>query len=600
MTAMHPGVIMGVAAAVSSATGITLRPYQADLDQRIDAHRLAYPDHNICMVLPTGGGKTAVVATRVKKHVGASICIAHRNELVGQLSMALARSGIRHRILADEKVVRAIIKQHIQKYGTHFHYAAAQAGVAGVMTLLGKRVQKEHGAWLAEVTLAVPDECHHVLRENTWGKALALTPKAHVFGVTAWPGRTDGKGIGRHAHGVFDVIIAGPSMPELIRKGYLCPFRVFCPRSDFRREDLEISKSTGEFTAASTSAAVGKSTITGDCVTHYQRIVPGKTAFVFAPDVATADKIAGRFNDAGIRAAMLDGNTEVGLRIKTMQAFERREFDVVANVALFGEGTDIPNLDAAIMADPTQSYCKFTQEAGRPARLSIPDAIYQHWETYTDEERRAFIAASDKPFGYLIDMVGNVKQHGLPGARTDYSLDNRERGGKGRPADVMPTKMCSKCTGEYEAIHSRCPYCAEVQVPASRSGPKFVDGDLFELDLTAMQGLQKLVREANDAPAIPPGLPPYAVKGIQNKHYEKLQARAALKEMMALWAGWRQAEGDTASMAQRRFYFQFGHDVMTAQTLNRADSQALNDKLRAVLTKSSVTSSVPLVHNEEL
>jgi superfamily II DNA or RNA helicase len=467
------------------------------------------------------------------------------------------------------------------------------------MTLLTKRVQREHGAWLAEVTLVIPDECHHVLRDNTWGRGLALTPKARVLGPTAWPGRTDGKGIGRHAHGVFDVIIPGPSMPELIRMGYLTPFRVFCPPGDFNRASLDVGAG-GEFTEKSVQAAVSKSTLTGDFVKHYQRIVPGKTAFVFTTDVKNAGIASDNFNAAGIRAAVLDGKTDVGLRIETMAAFERREYKVIANVALFGEGTDIPNLDASIMGDPTQSYCKFLQEAGRAARLSIDPAIAAHWETYTDEQRRAFIAASDKPYGYLIDHVGNVKQHGLPGARTDYSLDDRERGGKNKPADVMPTRMCANCTAEYEAVHRACPYCETVQVPGARSGPEFVDGDLFELDLSALQGLQKLVAHANDAPAVPYGATAGMAQHSSNKHYEKLRERAALFELRDVWAGWRQQQGDTSSMAMRRFYHTFGVDVLTAQTLNRADSEVLKEKIRTVLTKSSVRSSVPLVHNEEL
>lgn len=597
---LHPGVATHLAAAVRGASGITMRPYQSDLDRRIDAHWLLHPTHNICMVLPTGGGKTAIVSERVRKHVGASLCIAHRNELVSQLSMALARAGIKHRILADDKVVRAIIRLHIEKFGTHFHYASAQAGVAGVMTLLGKRTLLEHGEWLKGVTLAIPDECHHVLRENTWGRALELTPKAVVLGPTAWPGRADGKGIGRNAHGIFDVIIAGPSMPELVHMGYLTPFRLFCPPGDFHREDLQVSKATGEFTAASTQAVVGKSSLTGDVVENYQRIVPGKTAFVFTTDVKNAGVISDKFNAAGVRAAMLDGNTEVGLRIKTMAAFERREYKVIANVALFGEGTDIPNLDASIMADPTQSYCKYLQEAGRAARLSIAPDIFAHWETYTDEQRRQFIAASDKPYGYLIDHVGNIKQHGLPGGRTDYSLEDRERGGRGRPSDVMPTKTCAKCTGEYEAIHRACPYCNAVPVPASRSGPEFVDGDLAELDPEVIKAMHDAVRKANDAPVIPFGASNVIAQGIQNKHGEKMQARAKLRETMALWAGWRQSMGDTKSMAQRRFYHQFGSDTLTVLTFTRVETEALNDKLRSVLTKASVRSSVPFTYNEEL
>lgn len=598
MTSLAPSVGSLLAGAVRASL-VTMRPYQADLDRRITDYWAANPTHNICMVLPTGGGKTAILAERIRKHLGNSLTFAHRNELVCQLSMALARCGIRHRIIADEEVVRAIIKLQIEKFGVHFHYAAAQAGVGGALTLLGKKAQRAHGAWLAEVTLAIPDEAHHVLRDNTWGKVLAFTPKARVLGPTAWPGRSDGKGIGAHAKGVFHTIIAGPSMPELTRMGYLTPLRVFCPPGDFRRADLEVSKTTGEFTAASTQAAVGKSSITGDAVEQYLAKVPGKTAFIFTPDVKNATLVASNFNARGIRAAMLSGETDTGVRLRTMAEFERREVKVVANVALFGEGTDIPNLDAVFMEDPTQSYCKFLQEAGRAARLSIDKAIFAHWETYTDEQRRAFIAASDKPYGFLIDQVGNVKQHGLPGHRTDYSLNDRERGGRAKPSDVMPTTTCMSCAGEYEATKRECPYCEKVQVPSSRKGPEFVDGDLYELDQETMLALEHTVKVAQDAPNTF-GLNAVAAAGQQNRHHEKMQARAALRETMALWGGWRQAQGDQSHEAMRRFYFQFGVDVMTALTLTRADTVNLNERLRTVLTNSSVRSSVAFVYNEEL
>jgi len=598
VTSLAPSVGSLLAGAVRASL-VTMRPYQADLDRRITDYWAANPAHNICMVLPTGGGKTAILAERIRKHLGNSLTFAHRNELVCQLSMALARCGIRHRIIADEEVVRAIVKLQIEKFGVHFHYAAAQAGVGGALTLLGKKAQRAHGAWLAEVTLAIPDEAHHVLRDNTWGKVLAFTPKARVLGPTAWPGRSDGKGIGAHAKGVFHTIIAGPSMPELTRMGYLTPLRVFCPPGDFRRADLEVSKATGEFTAASTQAAVGKSSITGDAVEQYLAKVPGKTAFIFTPDVKNATLVASNFNARGIRAAMLSGETDTGVRLRTMAEFERREVKVVANVALFGEGTDIPNLDAVFMEDPTQSYCKFLQEAGRAARLSIDKAIFAHWETYTDEQRRAFIAASDKPYGFLIDQVGNVKQHGLPGHRTDYSLNDRERGGRAKPSDVMPTTTCMSCAGEYEATKRECPYCEKVQVPSSRKGPEFVDGDLYELDQETMLALEHTVKVAQDAPNTF-GLNAVAAAGQQNRHHEKMQARAALRETMALWGGWRQAQGDQSHEAMRRFYFQFGVDVMTALTLTRADTAALNEKIRTVLTNSSVRSSVAFVYNEEL
>lgn len=600
MTVRHPGVASNLTSAVRGALSIVLRPYQAELKAKIDVHWLLHPRDNICMQLATGGGKTRIIAAIVHEHVGAAICIAHRNELVGQLSMALAQCGVRHRIIADEKVRTLIIRNQIEKLGTHFCYDAATVAVAGAQTLLGKRAAREHGEWFSQVTLQVHDEGHHVLADNTWGKAAGLFPNARLLGPTATPERSDGKGLGRHADGLYDVLIQGPSMGDLIRMGYLTPYRIFTVPGDFRRENLETSKSSGDFTVKSVKAETKRSTITGDVVESYKRFIPGKTSFTFAVDLETAATIANNFKAGGVPAEVLTGETDVGKRTKTLNAFERREILNIVNCQLFGEGTDVPNLDAVSMTAATESFPKYAQEFGRPLRLSIEDSIYRHWETYTDEQRRAFIAASDKPFAYIIDHVSNVKRHGLPDARTRWSLDRRERGGGKRPDDVMPTLTCGACASEYEAHHPACPYCQDKPIPAARSAPKFVDGDLYELDAETLERMRNEVQHANDAPTIPFGASGMIAAGIQNKHHEKMQARARLVETMDLWAGWRQSLEDTPSMAMRRFYHQFGTDVMTAKTLTRVESDALNNKLRAALTASSVRSKVPAVHNEEL
>ena len=589
-----------LSAAIKTALLIKLRPYQEQLKADVYHQWQLNPMANVCMQCPTGGGKTRIVASIVHEHTGAAICIAHRNELVSQLSMALAECGVRHRIIADEKVRRAIIKYQIEKLGQHYYWDAAPVAVAGAQTLLGKKAMREHGKWFEQVTLQVHDEAHHVLRDNTWGRAAALFPNAKMLGPTATPERSDGKGLGRWADGLFDVLVQGPSMGDLIRMGYLTPYRIFCPPGDFRRGDLDVSKSSGDFTKESVLAATARSTITGDVVREYLKIAPGKQWMTFAINVETAETIAANYRESGVAAEALDGTTETGRRINCLRDFGNRRLQQIVNCQLFGEGTDVPILDGISMTAPTESFPKYAQEFGRPLRLSIERSIYQHWETYTDEQRRAYIAASDKPWAYIVDHVGNVKRHGLPDARNTWSLDRRERGGRDRPADVMPTVTCAKCTAEYEAVHRQCPLCKEVRQPAERSAPKFVDGDLYELDEATLAALRGEVAKANDAPAMPWGATAATMQSIQNKHFEKLQARARLQETIDLWAGWRLHAGDTPSMAMRRFWFQFGTDVESVKLLNRADSDALNDKMRSYLTKSSVRSSVPFTYNEEL
>ena len=85
-------------------TAFTLRYYQSDVCNK--ATQLWESGlKNILIVLPTGGGKTVCFSYLTSQHVGAACLIAHRSELVGQISLALARFGIRHRIIAADKTV---------------------------------------------------------------------------------------------------------------------------------------------------------------------------------------------------------------------------------------------------------------------------------------------------------------------------------------------------------------------------------------------------------------------------------------------------------------------------------------------------------------
>lgn len=581
-----------------------LRPYQAKIVADIDAVWAVNPKANICMVLPTGGGKSVVLAHLMERHQGASICMAHRNELVGQLSMALARCGVMHRLIAQEPIVRAVCRQQLEEMGRVFVNASARVGVAGVQTLLGAKAQREHGAWFQSVTLVVPDEFHHYLAGNSYGRAVALFPHGVIVGPTATPVRTDGKGLGRHADGLADVMVRGPTGRQLIQMGYLVPYRIFCPPGDFDRSALVVSAGTRDFTDASVKQAVRKSHILGDIVQHYQRIAPGKLGLTFGPSVEDAQELTEQYLAQGVPAELLSGETEIGVRLRAMRRFAKREVLQICNCALISEGNDIPNLDVVSDGVPTQSFGKLSQKFGRMLRVSVRKELADRWDEFTDEERRAHIAASDKPYGIFIDHVGNIeslsKDFGLPDTFSRWTLDRRERRSSSAPSDVVPTTSCAMCTRSYERLYPACPYCGYAPEPVSRKGPEYVDGDLFELDAETLARMRGETADAQLAPSIPWGATPAIAQSLQNKHYEKMQARARLQETIDLWAGWRAAQGDTPSMAMRRFYHSFGTDVESTKSLTRADADKLNEGIRGLLTASSVRSTVPFTHNEEL
>ena len=131
-----------------------LRGYQTDLIADV---RDAWGQGalNVMAVLPTGGGKTVCFGTILREHNGASCAIAHRSELVGQMSTTLAKLQVRHRIIAPVGTIRDIVTRHMHETGRSWHDPMAPAAVAGVDTL----TKRDLGSWAEQVTLWVIDEC---------------------------------------------------------------------------------------------------------------------------------------------------------------------------------------------------------------------------------------------------------------------------------------------------------------------------------------------------------------------------------------------------------------------------------------------------------
>lgn len=555
-----------------------LRPYQAQAKSEIYA-AWAAGAVNVLAVLPTGAGKTVTFSDILHDHKGASCAIAHRQELVSQISLALARDRVRHRIIGPKSVVKLCVNQHMSELGVSYFDPSAPCAVAGVDTLVKRGGELAH--WLQSVTLWVQDEAHHVLEANKWGTAAAMFPNAKGLGVTATPLRADGKGLGRHADGLFDVMVEGPGMRDLIDSGYLTDYRIFAPPSDFVRPGAESVGSTGDFTRQKMTTAVRRSHIIGDIVTHYLRIAPGKLGVTFVPDVETATDVAAQFNAAGVPAEVVSAKTPDAERIAILRRFKNRELLQLVNVDLFGEGFDLPAIEVVSFGRPTESFGLYVQQFGRVLRLMLDGSLYPQWDEITSEQRKAHIAASSKPRGIIIDHVGNVERHGLPDARREWSLDRRERRSSGRPADVIPTWTCPNCTGVWERVYTVCqdPICGQPRpAPAARNAPEFVDGDLLELDpatLAQMRGEIERVDmhpEAYREELAAKHTPKIGQMAHVKRHAERQEAQAALRESIAWWAGYQRAMGRPDSESYRRFFFAFGVDVLTAQALNTREA----------------------------
>lgn len=537
-------------------------------------------------VTATGSGKTVIMGDMAHELQGNGVAIAHRAELVGQISIALAREGVRHNITAARKTIKAIVAAQMDELGRNFYDPGAKWNVASVDTVIRRELPNANA-----VNWVFCDEGHHCLTENKWGRAAMAYPNARILLVTATPTRTDGKGLGSHADGIADAMVIGPGLADLISQGYLVNYKVYAPQaSDLDLSDVHITAG-GEFNQQEVARAVKRSNkIVGDVVEHYLAVARGKLGITFAVDIEHAETLTAAFNAAGVPAALVTAETEEAARRAIMRKFRARELLQLVNVDLFGEGVDVPGVEVVSMARPTASFSLYAQQIGRMLRLNVGDLMSQ-WEAMTVAQRLAAIAASAKPFAILLDHVGNVrrefnvggiKYNGLPEGFNAWSLDARARRSKGPADDAIPLRTCLGCFQSYERIYDSCPHCGQAAPePGDRSKPEFVDGNIFEIDGAELARMRGEIARIDGKVYTPQGVTPMVQASIIRKHHERQAAQHHLRETIALWAGKHAGSSDTINY--RRFFHTFGLDVATALALGAGEAEKLKTKIEEKL-----------------
>lgn len=404
-----------------------LRPYQqqaiADLRQAFRSGVRAP-----LLVAPTGMGKTVIFSaiTQAAAARGRRVLIlVHRRELIRQASAKLTQSGVNHGIVA-----------------AGFQPSDHSVQVASVQTL-ARRLDRHH--WQPD--LIVIDEAHHAIA-GTWANVISLWPDSLLLGVTATPVRQDGRGLGA----MFDRLILGPSTADLMAAGYLTPVKIYAPP---QVADLTgIRTRTGDYANDQAAAAMTRPTVTGDAITHYQRIAAGQPAIAFCCNVNHATTVCDAFNAAGISAATLLGNTTD--RDALVARFAAGALQVLVTVDVVSEGFDCPGAAVAILLRPTQSEGLYLQQVGRVLRPS-----------------------PGKAAAIILDHVGNVHRHGFPDDHRDWSLDDRLRTSKGgQPAPCIRT--CEACFAAF-APQPICPCCG-AELASTLKKLRQVEGELIELE----------------------------------------------------------------------------------------------------------------------
>lgn len=410
---------------------ITLRPYQ---QKAIDGCRAAYGrgERATLLVMPTGAGKTVTASTVVHgaaARKNATWWLTHRKELADQASATFYGLGIPHGTV---------------KAG-HVSDPNALVQVASIQTIVNRIDQ------LPEPKLIIFDESHHI-GAKSWDRLFHLFPNAKVLGLTATPWRLDGQGLGKW----FGEMVEGPTTADLIAEGSLCPFRLFAPS----RPDLSgVATSAGDYQRGALAKAMDKPTIVGDAIGHYSRLCPGKRAVVFAAGIDASKNIVAQFRANGIAAEHVDGSMSTDERDRAVDRFRRGETLILSNADLFGEGFDVPAIEAAILLRPTKSLSLYLQQVGRALR-----------------------PMAGKSEAIILDHAGNSITHGLPDDVREWSLADREKRKKSAPTEVH-VRQCDECFFVYRPA-PRCPQCGHAPEIKAREIEQ-VEGTLEEVKRAA-------------------------------------------------------------------------------------------------------------------
>lgn len=392
---------------------MSLPPAYPHQTRTVDAVRRSYVEgaRAICVVVPTGGGKTWIGSKVVEGAIAKGrrvLWLAHREELVDQAAASLARLGVEHGLI---KAGRAANPN-------------APIQVASVQTLTARP------ASLPPADIIVPDETHHAVAK-TWQALLGRYPRPElILGLTATPERADGKPLGRASGGVFERMVAETSVAELQRTlrpdGH--PILVPCDVVGPAKQQDELWKEPVQA-----------------LLDHARR--PNGTmrpTILFAASVAEAQTIADRACAAGIRAACVDGKTPTADRKARLEAFARRELDLLTNVMVLTEGFDVPATEVCAVARGCGAVSTWLQMIGRAIRSS-PE--------------------TGKARALLIDYRGTSYQHGLVEWDRTFSLEGKAIQTAGERPSVGQCKAC----GAVFTAAPRCPRCGAACTVPRRS-----------------------------------------------------------------------------------------------------------------------------------
>ena len=424
-----------------------LRDYQTRTIDQLYQWFSAGNKGNPCLVLPTGSGKSHIIAALCKDAL---------------------QSWPETRILMLTHV-KELIAQNAEKM--RFHWPNAPMGIysAGLrqkelgepITFAGIQSVRTKAKEIGHVDLVIIDEAHLVSHKDEGGyrsllaELSAINPNLRIVGLTASPYRL-GHGYITDKPAIFDALIEPVSIEELIHKGFLSTLR-----SKLTSTKLEVDgvhKRGGEYIESELQAAVDTSDKNRMVAAEIVRLGhTRKSWLVFCAGVSHAQHIATALQAQGITTECVTGETPSAERDRILTDFKQGRIRALTNANVLTTGFDAPGIDLIAMLRPTMSPGLYVQMAGRGLRI-----------------------APGKTDCLVLDFAGVVEQHGpITAVRAPLK--------KGDKVGEAPVKVCENCQ-EICALSVRvCPACGEAFPEPERPPLRLHNLDIMGVEGTDME-----------------------------------------------------------------------------------------------------------------
>lgn len=352
------------------------RPYQREaIDVAVDFFHDKKCKKNSIEILPTGSGKSVVIANIAKELTGKTVVFQPSKE---------------------------ILEQNFKKFLSYGYRAGIYSASAGMKYIdditfctIGSVAKKIH--LFEKFKNIIIDECHLVNPSGgMYENFINTLSHTKVLGLTATPYRlasgvegAELRFITRQSPRIFNKVLYYVQNDVLFNAGHLAPLKYYS-FNVIDRTMLSMNSSGTDFTDASMRAYYRQINMPKITIEYGNRLLKKRNnLLVFCALIEEAMQVA-----KGIPGAVvITGETELGIRTKILNEFKSGKIRCVINVGVLTTGFDYPELEAVLIARSTMSLALYYQIVGRIMRP------YKYANGSVKE-------------GWVVDLGGNINMFG--------------------------------------------------------------------------------------------------------------------------------------------------------------------------------------------